>query len=85
MPPLDKATAVRSEGKAHTLKTSALRMHEPNATAYKQINSINQLNIICFTNEFYQYTLHETEILPDRTMKNMMILEHFIPRMLSLV
>ena len=60
MPPLDKATAVRSEGKAHTLKTSALRMHEPNITAYKQIT----------LNKSTQYHMFYERILPIHTARN---------------
>ena len=85
MPPLDKATAVRHETKAHTLKTSALSMHEPNLPACKQIS----------LNKTTQYQIFYERILPIATARNrdparphhenVMILEHFTPRMLSLV
>ena len=85
MPPLDKATAVRPEGKTHTLKTSALRMHEPNTTAFKQIT----------LNKSTQYHMCYERVLPIPTARNrdparphhenMMILQHFSLRMPPLV
>ena len=85
MPPLDKATAVRPEAKAHTLKPSALAMNDPNITAYKQIT----------LNKSTQYHMFYERVLPIPTARNrdparphhenMMILEHFSPRMPPLV
>ena len=85
MPPLDRATAVRHEAKAHTLKTSALSMHDPNLPACKQIS----------LNKSTQYHIFCERVLPIATARNrdparphqenMMILEHFTPNTLSLV
>ena len=85
MLPLDKAIAVRPEAKAHTLKISALRMHDPNKTAYKQISLNNST----------QYHMFYGWILPIPTARNrnparphrgnMMILQQFSTRILPLM
>ena len=85
MPPLDRATAVRHEAKAHTLKTSALSMHDPNLPACRQIS----------LNKSTQYHIFYERVIPIATARNrdpagphhenIMILEHFIPMTLSLV
>ena len=85
MPPLDRATAVRHEAKAHTVKTSALSMHDPNLPACKQIS----LNKSTHHHIFYE------RVIPIATARNrdparpnhenMMVLEHFIQNTLSMV